>query len=127
MVTWGVKFYMFTTYSDLYLLHFTLLSLWYSGQSSWLQIQRSGFDSRLYQIFWELVGLEWGPLNLVSTTEELLERKSSGSSLENLEYGCRDVILTTWHPLSAKIGTNFSDKRRALGLFSTLVDSDHGV
>jgi hypothetical protein len=25
--------------------------LWSSGQSSWLQIQRSGFDSRLYQIF----------------------------------------------------------------------------
>jgi hypothetical protein len=28
------------------------------GQSSWLQIQRSGFDSRLYQIFWAVVGLE---------------------------------------------------------------------
>jgi hypothetical protein len=26
----------------------------------------------------------------VSTTEEQLERKSSGSSLENREYGCRD-------------------------------------
>jgi hypothetical protein len=25
--------------------------LWSSGQSSWLQIQRSGFDSRRYQIF----------------------------------------------------------------------------
>jgi hypothetical protein len=32
--------------------------LWSSGQSSWLQIQRSGFDSRRYQIFWEVVGLE---------------------------------------------------------------------
>jgi hypothetical protein len=39
-------------------------------------------ESRLYQIFWEVVGLERGPLNLVSTIEELLERKSSGSSLE---------------------------------------------
>jgi hypothetical protein len=47
----------------------------FSGHSSWLQIQRSGFDSRLYQIFWELVGLERGPLSLVSTTEELLDRK----------------------------------------------------
>jgi hypothetical protein len=28
------------------------------------------------------VGLEWGPLSLVSTIEELLERKSSGSYLE---------------------------------------------
>jgi hypothetical protein len=36
------------------------------------------------------VGLEWGPLSLVSTTEELLERKSSGFCLENREYGRRD-------------------------------------
>jgi hypothetical protein len=49
--------------------------LWSSGQSSWLQIQRSGFDSRHYQIFWEVVGLERGPLILLSTTEELLDRK----------------------------------------------------
>jgi hypothetical protein len=27
--------------------------LWSSGQSSWLQIQRSGFDSRRYEIFSE--------------------------------------------------------------------------
>jgi hypothetical protein len=33
-----------------------------------------GFDSRRYQIFWEAVGLERGPLSLVRTTEELLER-----------------------------------------------------
>jgi hypothetical protein len=32
-----------------------------------------------------VVGLERGPLNLVSTTEELLGRKSSGSGLENRE------------------------------------------
>jgi hypothetical protein len=36
------------------------------------------------------VGLERGPLSLVSTTEELLERKSSGSYLENREYGRND-------------------------------------
>jgi hypothetical protein len=29
-------------------------------------------------------------------------------SLENQEYGSRDVMLTTWHPLSAKVGTNTS-------------------
>jgi hypothetical protein len=52
------------------------------GQSSWLQIQRSGFDFRRYQIFREAVGLERGPFSLVSETEELLERKSSGSGLE---------------------------------------------
>jgi hypothetical protein len=43
-----------------------------------------------YQIFREVVGLERGPLSLVSTTEELLERKCSGSGLENREYGRRD-------------------------------------
>jgi hypothetical protein len=37
-----------------------------------------------------VVGLEQGPLSLVSTTEELLERKSSGSGLESREYGWRD-------------------------------------
>jgi hypothetical protein len=45
------------------------------GQSSWLQIQRSWFDSRRYQIFGEVVGLERRPLSLMSKTEELLERK----------------------------------------------------
>jgi hypothetical protein len=64
--------------------------LWSSGQSFWLQIQRSGFDSLRYQIFWEVVGLERGPLNLVSTIEELLGRKSSSSGLENREYGHRN-------------------------------------
>jgi hypothetical protein len=37
------------------------------------QIQRSGFESQSYQIFWEVVGLERGPLSLVSTTEESTE------------------------------------------------------
>jgi hypothetical protein len=66
--------------------------LWSSDQSSWLQIQRSGFDSRRYQIFWEAVGLERVPLSLVSTIEKLLERKSSGSVLESREYGRRNPL-----------------------------------
>jgi hypothetical protein len=70
--------------------------LWSSGQSSWLQIQRSGFDSRCYHIFCEVVGLERGPLSLASTTEELLERKNNGSGLENRDYGRRGfaVLIT---------------------------------
>jgi hypothetical protein len=60
--------------------------LWSSGQSSWLQNKRSGCDSRRYHIFWEAVGLERGPLSLVSTIEELLGRKSSCSGLESREY-----------------------------------------
>jgi hypothetical protein len=51
-----------------------------------------GFDSRRYQIFWEVVGLERGPLSLVSTIEELLGRNSSGSGLENREYGRGDPL-----------------------------------
>jgi hypothetical protein len=44
------------------------------------------------------VGLEWGPLSLVSAIEELLGRKNSGFGLESLEYGCREsAVLTTWH------------------------------
>jgi hypothetical protein len=37
-----------------------------------------------------VVVLERGTLSLVSTIEELLERKCSGSGLENREYGRRD-------------------------------------
>jgi hypothetical protein len=33
------------------------------------------FDSRRYQIFREIVGLERGPFSLMSTIEELLGRK----------------------------------------------------
>jgi hypothetical protein len=66
--------------------------LWSSGQSSWLLIQRSGFDSIRYRIFWEVVGLERGPLSLVSTSEELLGRNSSGSGPEIREYGHGDPL-----------------------------------
>jgi hypothetical protein len=83
-----------------------LPSLWCSGQSYWLQIHRSGLDSRRYQIFWDVASLERGPLSHVSTNEELLERASSGSGLENREYGRRNQ--PRWPrdtPLSARVGT----------------------
>jgi hypothetical protein len=48
--------------------------------------------------------LERGPFSLVSTTEGLLGRNSSGSGLENLDY-CRrgTATLTTRHPSIRKI------------------------
>jgi hypothetical protein len=42
------------------------------------------------RFFGEVVGLERGPLSLVSTIEELLGRKGSVSGLESREYGRRD-------------------------------------
>jgi hypothetical protein len=73
---------------------------WSSGQSSSLQIQRSEFNPRPYEIFWEVVGPELGgPLSLVSTIQELLERKRSCSCVEDRDYGGRgSAALTTRHP-----------------------------
>jgi hypothetical protein len=72
------------------LLYYYRPPLWSSVQSSWLQIQGSAFDSRRYHIFREVLGQEQGPPSLVSTIEDLLERKSSGSGLE--------IELSTRHP-----------------------------
>jgi hypothetical protein len=51
---------------------------------------KSRSRSRRYRIFWDVVGLERGPLSLVSAIELLLGRKSSGSGLESREYGRGD-------------------------------------
>jgi hypothetical protein len=50
----------------------------------------------------KVVGLERGPLSLVSTTEELLDRKGAVPSRKPRIQPQGPVTLTTWHPLSAK-------------------------
>jgi hypothetical protein len=45
------------------------------------------------------VGLKRGPLSLVSKIEELLEGKSSGSVLENRDYGRRGSAALATTPI----------------------------
>jgi hypothetical protein len=64
------------------------------------------FNFRRYQIFWEVLGLERGPLSLMSITEELLEWKRSTfgsrkSRLTAVGSCCADhvtpSIRKSWH------------------------------
>jgi hypothetical protein len=38
------------------------------------------------------------------------------ASVNNLKNSADHILLTTWHPLTAKVATNFADKRRSLGI-----------
>jgi hypothetical protein len=51
-----------------------------------------GFDSRRYQIFWDVVGLERGPLSLVRIIEELLEWEVAAPVLKTEINGHGDPL-----------------------------------
>jgi hypothetical protein len=72
-----------TTLFSIYWFYFNSPPLWSSGQSFWLQIQRSRVRFPALPDFLTIGCLERGPLSLVITTEELIEKRSSGSGLEN--------------------------------------------
>jgi hypothetical protein len=74
------------------------------------------------------VGLERGPLSLVSTTEELLEIKGSGSGLEGREYDRSGSVRADYAALLYPkiVGTGSADKRRPLGRYSSLAHAGNG-
>jgi hypothetical protein len=86
-----------------------LLPLFWKASMVTVPVYRSrnpGFDSRRYQIFWEVVGLERGPVSLVRITEELLEWKSSGSG--SRESRLTDMGICCADHATSSIRTNFA-------------------
>jgi hypothetical protein len=96
--------------------------LWSRGHTSWLQVQRSSFDSLRHQIFWEVVGLERDPLSLLSTTAELIGIKCSDSGLESREYGRRNLSLWPRGTLCPQklTPTSLKSGGRSVGIYTSI-------
>jgi hypothetical protein len=72
------------------------------------------------------VGLERSPLSLVSTTEELLEGRSSGSGVENRDYSLRASAAMTARNPSTRKSLHYPRRQEAVAQSDSLVDSGHG-
>jgi hypothetical protein len=73
------------------------------------------------------VGLERGPLSLVSTTEELLGITNSGSGLESEITAVGICHADHMAPSIPQFVTNFADKLLSLSRYSSLSVSGPGV
>jgi hypothetical protein len=76
------------------------------------------------------VGLERGPLSLVSTTEELLEGKSRGTGLDNRDYGRRGIhcadYATPLYPQQLAL-TSPTSGDRSVGIVHSLTQATEYV
>jgi hypothetical protein len=71
------------------------------------------------------VGLERGPLSLVSTIEELFKIKSNGSGIENRDYGRRDSSRWqrgTLYPLQLTL-TSSTGGGRSVGIVRSRIQA----
>jgi hypothetical protein len=82
-----------------------------------------GFNSQRYQISWEVLGLERGPLSLVRITEELLEWKSSGSGSRKIDINGRGNPLCwprdTLYPRKLELTSPSGGRSVGIVLFRT--------
>jgi hypothetical protein len=114
--------------------------LWSSGQKSWLQVQRSEFDSRRYQTFYENYWV-WNGVysdSLVQLRFYLEEKVGAPVyKTENTSVGirCTHHVAPSRDPLRSPRGTLCQQKLaltsptsggRSVG-YSSLVNSDHRV